>query len=331
MSDPIPAGHHTLTVTADPNFDVAESNETDNSCGFTGDWTSIVFLREGDSGVAGDTGVVAPVIVREDGSPEPIAKAVAAPALPATRLAAAGETWIPASAHATGVNGTNWRTDLELHNPGTTAAGFTIYLLPRDADNTTAAAQLAFSLDPQKSVRYVDVLESVFHFTGAAALRIVPTTGTILATSRTYNLVGANPSGLPVGASFGQFVPGVAESEAISSTEEGRLIQLTQRDAGSGTDFRTNVGIVNTTGSSVDVRLDFFRSDGTWLGVKQGSETRLPPYGFRQLTEAFNAWGTTADGYVVARPTTSGGRIFAFATVIDNHVTGDPIFIPASV
>ena len=60
-----------------------------------------------------------------------------------------------------------------------------------------------------------------------------------------------------------------------------------------------------------------------------GDETRLPPYGFRQLSEAFGPWGTVADGYVVARPTTAGGRIFAFATVIDNHVSGDPVFIPA--
>jgi hypothetical protein len=329
-SVPIPVGRHTLTVTADPYFDVAESNETDNSCGFTGDWSSVVLLEKGVPGVdTGHCNAVASVVVREAGSLGRVLSESAGLGLPARSRAGAGETWIPASAHATGVNGTNWRTDLEIHNPGTTAAGFTIHLLPRDADNTAAAAQRAFSLDPQKSVRYVDVLESVFRFTGAAALRIVPTTGTILATSRTYNLVGVNPSGLPVGASFGQFVPGIPESEAISSAEEGRLIQLTQRDAGSGDDFRTNVGIVNTTGSSVDVRLDFFRADGTWLGVKQGSETRLPPYGFRQLTEAFGTWGTTADGYVVARPTTSGGRIFAFATVIDNHATGDPVFIPA--
>lgn len=327
-SVPIPYGPHTLTVTADPYFDIAESDETDNSCGFTGDWTAFV-LRKPMSREGSRAGKAPPATVREQGRAEAISMAVAIPDALPLRVAAAGEIWIPAAAHATGVNGTNWRTDLEVHNPGATAAAFTISLLPRDADNSTPAAELAFSLDPQKSVRYVDVLDSVFHFTGAAALRIIPTTGTVLATSRTYNLVGANPSGLPVGASFGQFVPGVAQSEAISSTEEGRLIQLTQRDAGSGADFRTNVGIVNTTAGHVDVRLDFFRADGTWLGVKQGSETRLPPYGFRQLTEAFNVWGTTADGYVVARPTTSGGRILAFATVIDNHVTGDPVFIPS--
>ncbi len=245
-------------------------------------------------------------------------------------LPASNETWVPATAHASGMNGASWRTELEVHNPGAVAAQFTVFLLPRDRDNTVPAGQRSFSLDPQKSVRYADVLESVFRFNGAAALRITSTAGTIQVTSRTYNIVGPNSVGLPVGASFSQFVPGFSGTEAISSTEEGRLIQLTQRAASSGLDFRTNVGVVNATASTVDVRLDFYRADGTWLGARQGEETRLPPHGFRQLSEAFATWGTVGDGYVVARPTTASGRILAFATVIDNHVSGDPVFVPAA-
>ena len=311
-------GAHSLQLAIDPDDEIPESNEGDNACNILATWGGepLVTLPLSAGPLTADQ--------LEAGAPIPLGGRV-----PRRALAAAGETWLPATAHASGLNGANWRTDLEIHNPGSTAASFALQLLPRDANNTTPAGELGFSLDPHKSVRYVDVLDSVFRFTGAAALRIVPTAGTVVATSRTYNLVGANPVGLPVGASFGQFVPGLPETAAISSTEEGRLIQLTQRDSGSGTEFRTNIGIVNTTGATVDVRLDFFRADGTWLGVKQGSDTRLPPFGFRQLSEAFAPWGAVADGYVVARPTTAGGRIFAFATVIDNHLSGDPIFIPA--
>jgi hypothetical protein len=124
------------------------------------------------------------------------------------------------------------------------------------------------------SVRYTDVLDSVFHFTGAAALRIVPTKGTILATSRTYNLVGANSVGLPVGASFGQFVPGLAEGEAISSAEEGRLIQLTQRAARADgvPDEHRIVNHRRDRGRP----LDFFRADGTCRREAE-RETRLRP------------------------------------------------------
>lgn len=312
----IAAGAHDLRLSVDPENLIAESNEGDNDCATRATWGGTVILSQ--------PGAMAFETELPEGRPVPIEPPGE------MRAAAAGEeVWIPAAAHASGMNGANWRTDLEVHNPGTTAATYAIHLLPRDRDNASPAAQATFSLDPQKAVRYVDVLESVFGFTGAAALRIVPSTGSILATSRTYNLVGANGVGLPVGASFGQFVPGLPESEAISSSEEGRLIQLTQREAASGAEFRTNVGIVNTTGATVDVRLDFYRADGTLLGTKDGDATRLPPRGFRQLSEAFADWGVVADGYVVARPVTPGGRIFAFATVIDNHVSGDPIFLMA--
>ena len=312
----IAAGAHDLRLSVDPENVIAESNEGDNDCATRATWNGPVILSQPDP-AAFETEL-------PEGRPVPLET----PETP--RFAASGEeVWIPAAAHASGMNGASWRTDLEVHNPGTTAATYSIQLLPRDRDNASPAAQASFSLDPQKGVRYVDVLESVFGFTGAAALRIVPTTGSILATSRTYNLVGVNGVGLPVGASFGQFVPGLPESEAISSSEEGRLIQLTQREAASGAEFRTNVGIVNTTGVTVDVRLDFYRADGTLLGTKDGDATRLPPRGFRQLSEAFADWGVVADGYVVARPVTPGGRIFAFATVIDNHVSGDPICVMA--
>lgn len=312
----VSAGTHTLTLTVDPENLVAESNEADNACAAPATWSGTVVLsRPTEPALETELTRAAPVPLEEPAA--------------LGRAASGGEIWIPAAAHASGMNGASWRTDLEVHNPGATAATYAIHLLPRDRDNTTPADQRTFSLDPQKAVRYVDVLDSVFHFTGAAALRIVPSAGTVLATSRTYNLVGVNDVGLPVGASFGQFVPGLPESEAISSSEEGRLIQLTQREAASGADFRTNVGIVNTTNATVDVRLDFYRADGSYLGTKDGDATRLPPRGFRQLSEAFSSWGVVADGIVVARPVTAGGRIFAFATVIDNHVSGDPVCVLA--
>jgi hypothetical protein len=242
---------------------------------------------------------------------------------------AAGVLFVPASAHAAGANGASWRTDVEVHNPGATSASYTISLLRRDADNTQPETR-SFLLEGQRSVRYVDVLTSLFGFTGAAALRFDVTSGTLTVTSRTYNQIGTNPWNLPAGSSFGQFVPGLAIEKATPYGEEGRLIQLTQRDAASLDGFRTNIGLVNATGSALDVRLDLYRADGSLLGTRQGDETRLPPYGFRQLDQVFAPWGTIADGYAVARPVTPGGRLFAFATVIDNHYSGDPIFVPAA-
>jgi hypothetical protein len=236
---------------------------------------------------------------------------------------------LPATAHAPGANGANWRTDLEVHNAGTTAATYTVELLARDAENLVPQSR-TFSLSPQQSVRYVDALMGMFSFTGAAALRITASSDLVMVTSRTYNLIGTNPWNLPEGSSFGQFVPALTDAQAISYGEEGRLIQLTQQAAATLTEFRTNVGLVNATGSALDVTVDFYRADGTYLGTKSGSDTHLRGYEFRQLNEAMGSWGAVADGYAVIKPVTAGGKVWAFATVIDNHNSGDAFFMPAA-
>ncbi len=242
---------------------------------------------------------------------------------------ASGFVWVlPASAHAPGANGANWRTDLEVHNAGTTAATYTVELLARDAENLTPQSR-TYTLSPQQSVRYVDALMGMFAFTGAAALRITASSELVMVTSRTYNQIGTNPWNLPEGSSFGQFVPAMTDAQAIGPGEEGRLIQLTQCPSAGGVDFRTNVGIVNATGTALDVTVDFYRADGTWLGTKSGGETRLRGWEFRQLNEAMGMWGTIGDGYAVVRPATAGGKLWAFATVIDNHASGDAFFLPA--
>ena len=194
--------------------------------------------------------------------------------VPFATLATPPVLYVPASAHAGGANGADWRTDLEIHNAGTTATTATIALLVRDAANPSPQTR-SVAVAAGASVRLPDVLLNTFGFTGAAALRVTSSSDRLVVTSRTYNLVGPGAAGLPQGASFGQFVRGVSEESAIPYGQEGRLIQLTQRDASSGLDFRTNVGFVNLTSSTLEIRIDLFGADGTFLGTRSGDETRL--------------------------------------------------------
>lgn len=93
-----------------------------------------------------------------------------------------------------------------------------------------------------------------FAIDGAAALRVIVTSGSLVVTSPTYNLVGRSPWSLPEGASFGQFVPGLEETEAIGYCQEGRLIHLALRPSSELDGFRTNIGIVNASAIPIDVR-----------------------------------------------------------------------------
>jgi len=226
--------------------------------------------------------------------------------------------FIPASAHVTGALGTNWRTDLELYNPGQAQATVTVSLLRANQSNSNPSQQ-TYNLDPGESMRHEDVLTSVFGFEGAAALRVTNDSGMVAVTSRTYNLTD--------NGTYGQFVGGVISHTAIQAGQEGRIIQLTHNNS-STSGFRTNIGFVNTTDSQITVQVALYRADGSYLGTKAYT---LAPYEFRQINRIFQKVTSTDvnDGYAVLSTSTAGGAFFAYATVIDNR-TSDPVYITSS-
>lgn len=229
--------------------------------------------------------------------------------------------YVPGAAALTGVGGSNWRTDLVVHNPGASSASFEIALLKRDQDNPNPQ-KATFSLDPGRSARYGNALANLFQFSGAATLRVSPASGQVMVTSRTYD---DQTTG-----TYGQFVAGRAVARAIPAGTNARLIMLSQ-SASSTQGFRTNVGLVNATSLSISVELSAYRgSDGAFLGSKQWT---LGPYKSIQINEILKtefAAGEVDDAFAVVRTTTPSGAFFAFASVIDNR-SNDPIYIPAEV
>ncbi|MBI4915756.1 MAG: pre-peptidase C-terminal domain-containing protein [Acidobacteria bacterium] len=224
--------------------------------------------------------------------------------------------YVPAAAHVIGAVGTDWRTDLEVHNPGTTQAAFVLALLKRDQANPNPDTR-NLTLEGGRSIRYEDVTLSVFNFTGAATLRVTPTAGRVMVTSRTYNRV-------PIGT-FGQFIPGRPETEAIEAGESVRLTQLSQSTA-TTSGFRTNLGLVNVGATPITVAVELYRGDGTHLGSRSYN---LGAYEFRQIDRIIAGVTTqdVDDAFAVLSTATAGGRFFAYASVIDNR-SGDPIYVP---
>jgi hypothetical protein len=312
---PVPAntttqGTHTLAIVADPNHLIPETSETDNA--WSASWPWSMFYGLAPSGRGGARGEPDAIEIHDQipiGS-EPLEAARAVPQV----------FYIPAGAHASGVAGTNWRTDVEVHNPGTAQAAYTMALLKHGQDNSAPVSQ-SFTLGPGLSVRYSDVVWQRFAFSGKAALRLTATAGTIIVTSRTYN---DQPGG-----SYGQFVPAIADEAAITSAQEGRLIELSHEPSAANGGFRTNLGVVNASSGTIGVTVDLYKADGTHLGRVP---VTLRPYDYQQLDKIFERVTSTAvtDGYAVVRTWSTSGRFFAYASVIDNH-TGDPICIPAAV
>ena len=88
--------------------------------------------------------------------------------------------YIPAAAHASGALNTNWRTDVQLHNPGTVQSRVNVDMLVRDQANPSPQTR-TFTINAGTSVRLQDILASSFSFDGAAALRISILQGDVVA------------------------------------------------------------------------------------------------------------------------------------------------------
>jgi len=225
--------------------------------------------------------------------------------------------YVPASAHVAGFNGTHWRTDLVVANPGNTTAGFSIQLLEAGRDNSVYREK-SFELAGGKAARYGDILQELFGFTGTGSLRIVAAKGEIAVASRTYND--------DRGGTYGQSIPGTGLARALAGGQEGRLVQLAYSgDRSQG--FRTNIGFLNPTSNDAKATLQLHSGDGELLGSQ---DVELKPFSYMQLNDVFRDTERQLleDAFAVVVPDASTSRLFAYASVVDNR-SGDPVYLSA--
>lgn len=224
---------------------------------------------------------------------------------------------IPAAANLPGLHGTRWRTELEFKAVGQEAALVSIALLERDRENPNPRTATV-SLNAGQAMRFENALDDLFSFEGAAALRLTPLSGEILATSRTF-------TGQISAGTFGQYVPAIPLSEATEFGESSELIQLSGSSGATG--FRTNIGLVNTTTGSMEVNIEVFAADGSFLGA---IPVTLRALEYRQLGQVLTGIINleVGDAWARLRTSTPGGAFLAYASVVDN-ASGDAILIPA--
>jgi hypothetical protein len=236
-----------------------------------------------------------------------------------TTTPADDELFVAACAHVDGFNDTHWRTTLEVHNPGDTEARFEIALLEFGEDNALPSKR-NYLLGPQASVSISDILMAEYSFAGTAALRIIPVDGTIMVDGRTYN---DQPTG-----TFGQSMAAARRGDALQHGEQARLIGLSHEPTlTSG--YRTAIGLVNASPAEISVEIELHSRFGTRYGTRSFT---LQAYEFRQVERIYEQVTPNAvdGGFAVVRPTTSGARVFAYASLVDN-LTGDPTFVAARV
>ncbi len=212
--------------------------------------------------------------------------------------------WIPAAAHADGIGGARWRTDLTMMNPGSHDLIARIELLGPDG----VVASKNVHVPDGWALQFPDVVAETFEAEGGGALRITPTLGLVMATSRTYATTADG--------SYGQGIPGAAESRSFTTGESAFLPGLRQ-DAS----FRTNIGIANTGDGAIDLAVTAHAESGDELGVVT---LHVEGSSWIQANQPLPR-GTA---YAVVTTETPGATYHAYASVIDRE-TDDPTYIAA--
>jgi len=222
-------------------------------------------------------------------------------------------TIIPAVARVSGLEGTDWISDVTIANPHDEPVETEITYLPRDRDNADAVSHLV-TIDAGHSLAMTDIVGETFATTGSGALVLVSELPQVVV-SRTSN---STPEG-----TFGQFIQAFDLRMSLHEGQTGHLVNLEETAS-----FRTNLGLVNPAADEVTVEVRLFGTAGDRIGVLTYS---LPPRGVIQINRVLTEIGVNEATGVrsVIDVETGGGQVLAYASMVDNG-TGDPVFQTAS-
>ena len=230
------------------------------------------------------------------------------------------ELFLPVASSKGGLGGTFWTTTLWLANLGATPTVIKGAVLVPSQDNTAAVAGASniVTLDGGASTLRSDIVArlGVSNVTGAVYLRAeTPATETardlIAAASRNST---PNPGG---SGAYGQAVTGVRAGERAVATATG----ITVGDA-----FRTNIGVLNTSGQTISVAVEVRRDDR--VPVASATWT-LHPYEPRMVNATSLGITSLGSGTVIFSLASPTGSFRGFLSVVDNG-SNDSIYIPAS-
>jgi hypothetical protein len=213
-------------------------------------------------------------------------------------------------AHAGGAGGSVWRSTLCITNRSGSTANLT--LIYRTASKTVTRTR---TLQNGRINEWEDVADSLFGQSNNTSGSIEITSNVpVMVVARTYN-EGAS-------GTFGQGMPGNDDSVTLTSGQTGVLPQIKKTSS-----FRTNIGFMNHGSSACSVRVKLFRDNGSQIGST--INTTVPASKWIQINDVFGEAGLNqcTIGYATVQVMTQGGKVWAYASVVDNG-TGDPTTIP---
>ncbi len=202
-----------------------------------------------------------------------------------------------------------WRSDIVISAFGDAGGAFDMtYIDSISGERITKHG----TVSAHQAVRIEDAVGTYFGLPGGFGTVRADLSGTLVATSRTFNTASTG--------TYGQFIPLARANEGfLPLTPAGPARELLHVEHSAT--FRTNAGAINAGTLDAVVRFTLFDAAGRSLDVIDRTVHPL------QAVQ-FPIDATVTDGRIEAQLLSGDTGAIAWASVIDN-ATGDPIFVPA--
>ncbi len=243
---------------------------------------------------------------------------------------------IPAVAHADGIN-SKFQSDVRVSNTSPQLIKYQLTFTPSGGAGISAGKQTTFSIESGRTVALDDILKSWFG-TGSEStigtLEIRPLTQTTTSTSSSplaglANLVtfaASRTFNLTSNGTFGQYIPAIPYANFVGrSLDLSKPTLLSLQQIAQSDRYRTNLGILEGSGEPASLLVRVFGDTGQKItefavSLAGGEHTQLN--GFL----AQHGVSSLADGRVEIQVLSPGGKVTAYASVLDNQ-TSDPLLV----
>lgn len=236
-----------------------------------------------------------------------------------------GTLIIPAVAHAEGI-GSPFRSDVRIVNVSFSDLDYEISFTPSQTDGTQSGKKTTVTVRAGDVLALDDIVASwygsgILGEGGIGTIEIRPLNSEnpfdTFASSRTYALTG--------GGTLGQFIPALRVNQFIGNLAQDSLARISLQQVAASLDYRTNVGFVEGTGTPVSFLARLLDGNNNLLQVYNGN---LPAFGHlqRSIPDLFGSSTNLTDGRVEVEVTSAGGKVTAYASVVNNK-TNDPLMV----
>lgn len=215
---------------------------------------------------------------------------------------------VPAAGTGPGANGSQWQSELTIHNaaprPSTLAISF--------HQGTQVLGPAELTLQAKQTVSHADVVRTLFGVTGGSGALVITVADrdarAIAVTSRTFNTSSAGV--------FGQDIPSV---DVANAARPGDLAILPGPSSAAGNRFNFGLYAIDAT----NVTWEVVRADGTVAIAKDAAYLAGQHAQYGSGIETFLGGTPAANDTVRAR--VAAGKAIFYGSIV--NTTGDPSFV----